>query len=68
MVLTFLIALLDSLSSVLYVPYMAHFKPSYLMPFMIGESLSGLIPAMVSFLQGTFYASLHSNKCTHCLL
>lgn len=35
---------------------------------MIGESLSGLIPAMVSFLQGTFYASLHSNKCTYCLL
>jgi len=48
------LAIIDCTSSVLYVPYMAHFKSKYLMSFMIGEGLSGLIPSIASFFQGKY--------------
>ena len=45
--LTFFLSLVDCTSSVVYLPYMAIFKPQYMTAFYIGEGLSGLIPGLV---------------------
>ncbi|UYV82020.1 SLC52A3 [Cordylochernes scorpioides] len=50
--LAFTLALVDCTSSVLYFPYMASFRKTYLMPLLIGEGLSGLLPGLVALVQG----------------
>ena len=50
--LTFFLSLVDCTSSVVYLPYMAMFKPQYMTAFYIGEGLSGLIPGLVGLAQG----------------
>ncbi|KAE8748246.1 hypothetical protein FOCC_FOCC005085 [Frankliniella occidentalis] len=50
--LVFLSALLACTSSVLFVPYMNRFAPTYLVSYMIGEGLSSLLPSVVSLVQG----------------
>ncbi|XP_043215300.1 solute carrier family 52, riboflavin transporter, member 3-A-like isoform X1 [Amphibalanus amphitrite] len=50
--LVFFIALVDCTSSVVYVPYTARFKHGYLVSYMIGEGLSGLLPSLVALIQG----------------
>ena len=46
------LALVDCTSSVAFLPYMARFKPHYMTAYYIGEGLSGLIPGIVSLIQG----------------
>ena len=48
----FFLSLVDCTSSVLYFPYIGHFKQIYLNSFLIGEGLSGFVPAVVSLVQG----------------
>lgn len=50
--LTAFLALVDCTSSVVFLPYMASFKPQYLTAFYVGEGLSGLIPGIVGLIQG----------------
>ncbi len=46
------LALVDTTSSVVFLPYMALFKAHYMSAFYIGEGLSGLIPGLVGLVQG----------------
>ena len=49
---TFLLALVDCTSSVLYMPFMAAFKGIYLNSYLVGEGLSGFLPSIVALAQG----------------
>ena len=51
-ILVGLLALVDCTSSVVYLPYMAIFKPHYLTALYIGEGLSGLLPGIIGLIQG----------------
>ncbi|XP_067619672.1 solute carrier family 52, riboflavin transporter, member 3-A isoform X2 [Eurosta solidaginis] len=51
-ILTFLSALTACTSSVLFMPYMGRFKEFYLVTYFVGEGLSGLLPSVVSLIQG----------------
>ena len=46
-----LLALVDCTSSVVFLPYMAAFKPQYMTALYIGEGLSGLVPGLVGLVQ-----------------
>ena len=48
----FLLSLVDCTSSVLFLPYMASFKQTYLNSYLIGEGMSGLVPAIAALAQG----------------
>lgn len=50
--LTTTLAIVDCTSSVLYFPFLSHFKPTYLRSLIIGEGFSGLIPSLASLVQG----------------
>lgn len=50
--LVFLLSLVDCTSSVLFMPYMAVWRGIYLPSYLVGEGLSGLLPALVSLAQG----------------
>ncbi|XP_054736318.1 solute carrier family 52, riboflavin transporter, member 3-A [Anastrepha obliqua] len=51
-ILTFSSALTACTSSVLFMPYMGRFKEMYLVTYFVGEGLSGLLPSVVSLVQG----------------
>lgn len=51
-ILTFVSALTACTSSVLFMPYMGRFKEMYLVTYFVGEGLSGLLPSIVSLIQG----------------
>ena len=50
--LALVLALVDCTSSVVYLPYMAAFKPQYMTALYFGESLSGLLPGVIGLIQG----------------
>lgn len=52
LVLQFFLALTDCTTSVLFLPFMATFKPEYMTGYFIGEGLSGLLPSVVALGQG----------------
>ncbi|KAH7722034.1 hypothetical protein AAVH_10530 [Aphelenchoides avenae] len=51
--LMLLVALVNSTSNVLFMPYMITFHPVYLTAYFVGMGLSSLIPSVVSLAQGT---------------
>ncbi|XP_072498900.1 solute carrier family 52, riboflavin transporter, member 3-like [Notamacropus eugenii] len=53
MVLTFILALVDCTSSVTFLPFMARLPAKYMNTLFVGESLSGLLPALVALIQGS---------------
>lgn len=53
LILVFFLSLVDCTSSVTFLPFLAHFKPSYMTAFYIGEGMSGLIPTALAFIQGS---------------
>ncbi|XP_075071408.1 solute carrier family 52, riboflavin transporter, member 3 [Mixophyes fleayi] len=52
MVLTFFLSLVDCTSSVTFLPFMMQLQPKYMTTYFIGEGLSGLIPGLLSLIQG----------------
>ncbi len=52
LLLSFFLAMVDTTSSVVFLPYMANFKVQYMSAFYIGEGMSGFLPAMVGLIQG----------------
>lgn len=52
LILGFFNALLGCSSSVLFYPYMGNIKNKYLITYVIGEGLSGLLPSIVALIQG----------------
>lgn len=50
--LAFFLACVDCTSSVLYMPFMARYPPQFLFWYMVGEGLSGLVPAALALAQG----------------
>ena len=50
--LTGFLSLVDCTSSVVFLPYMAHYRPHYMTAYYIGEGLSGMIPGLVGLAQG----------------
>ncbi|KAL3859816.1 hypothetical protein ACJMK2_010009 [Sinanodonta woodiana] len=49
LILQFFLALVDCTSSVVFLPFMAMFKPQYMTAYFIGEGFSGLLPSLVAF-------------------
>lgn len=47
----FLLSIVDCLSSVTFLPFMARFRSVYLTPYLIGEALSGFLPTILAILQ-----------------
>ncbi|XP_068118904.1 solute carrier family 52, riboflavin transporter, member 3 [Hyperolius riggenbachi] len=52
LVLTFFLSLVDCTSSVTFLPFMMQLQPKYLTTYFIGEGFSGLIPGLLSLVQG----------------
>ena len=50
--LSFFLVLVDTTSSVVFLPYMANFKVQYMSAFYIGEGMCGFLPSMVGLIQG----------------
>ncbi|KAJ2942528.1 hypothetical protein O0L34_g1995 [Tuta absoluta] len=50
--LTFFAALVGCTSSVLFYPYLRHFRDVYLATYLVGEGLSGFVPSVLSLVQG----------------
>ncbi|CAK1601442.1 unnamed protein product [Parnassius mnemosyne] len=50
--LTFFAALVGCTSSVLFYPYLRHFRDVYLATYLVGEGLSGFIPSVLALIQG----------------
>lgn len=50
--LTFFAALVGCTSSVLFYPYLRHFRDVYLATYLVGEGLSGFIPSILALIQG----------------
>ncbi|KAI6204123.1 hypothetical protein M3Y94_00635700 [Aphelenchoides besseyi] len=62
MLFLFIMALVNSTSNVLFMPYMGAFHPSYLTAYFVGMGFSSLIPSIVSLAQGTSeYECMESN-------
>ena len=53
LVLAFCLAAVDTTSSATFLPFLAHFKPSYMTAFYVGEGMSGLLPTAIAFIQGS---------------
>ncbi|CAN2389908.1 riboflavin transmembrane transporter activity [Pristimantis euphronides] len=53
LILTFFLSLVDCTSSVTFLPFMMQLQPKYINTYFIGEGLSGLIPGILSLIQGT---------------
>lgn len=51
-ILVFFLAVNCCTSSVLFMPYMGRFKEIYLISYLTGEGLSGLVPSVVALIQG----------------
>ncbi|CAD6192370.1 unnamed protein product [Caenorhabditis auriculariae] len=51
--LLFGLAIVNAMSSVLFLPFMAQFHPAYLNAYFHGMGLSALIPSVLSLIQGT---------------
>ncbi|KAL0830959.1 hypothetical protein ABMA28_001853 [Loxostege sticticalis] len=50
--LTFFTGLVGCTSSVLFYPYLRHFRDIYLTTYLVGEGLSGFIPSILALVQG----------------
>ncbi|CAK1549298.1 unnamed protein product [Leptosia nina] len=50
--LTFFVALVGCTSSVLFYPYLRHYREIYLATYLVGEGLSGFIPSIIALIQG----------------
>ncbi|XP_052739629.1 solute carrier family 52, riboflavin transporter, member 3 isoform X2 [Bicyclus anynana] len=50
---TFFTGLVGCTSSVLFYPYLRHFRDVYLATYLVGEGLSGLLPGLLSLAQGS---------------
>ncbi|KAL4715370.1 hypothetical protein ACJJTC_015141 [Scirpophaga incertulas] len=49
---TFVSGLVGCTSSVLFYPYLRHFRPAYLPTYLVGEALSGFLPSVLALAQG----------------
>lgn len=49
---SFGLSIVDCTSSVVFLPYMARFKGHHLIPYLIGEGLSGFLPSLIVLAQG----------------
>ena len=56
------LSVVDATSSVVYLTYIGGFKPQYMSGYYVGEGLSGLIPAVVSLIQGSANDPICFNK------
>ncbi|XP_022130004.2 solute carrier family 52, riboflavin transporter, member 3-A isoform X1 [Pieris rapae] len=50
--LTFFVALVGCTSSVLFYPYLRHYRDMYLATYLIGEGLGGFTPSVLALIQG----------------
>ncbi|KAF1752856.1 hypothetical protein GCK72_019411 [Caenorhabditis remanei] len=63
--LLFGLAIVDAISSVLFLPFMAQFHPAFLNAYFVGMGLSALIPSIFSLIQGTSNYWCDDNKEPH---
>ncbi|CAL2044409.1 unnamed protein product [Caenorhabditis brenneri] len=63
--LLFGLAIVDAISSVLFLPFMAKFHPAFLNAYFVGMGLSALIPSLLSLIQGTSNYWCDGNKEPH---
>ncbi|XP_043483402.1 solute carrier family 52, riboflavin transporter, member 3-B-like [Leptopilina heterotoma] len=53
LLVTFLTALINCSSSLLFMPYLRYFREIYLVSYFIGEGLSGILPSIIALIQGS---------------
>lgn len=58
--LTFAISLVGCTSSVLFIPSLSHYSDIYLVTYMIGEGISGLVPSVIAIVQGIGTTTCHT--------
>uniref|UniRef100_A0A8R1HNU6 Riboflavin transporter n=1 Tax=Caenorhabditis japonica TaxID=281687 RepID=A0A8R1HNU6_CAEJA len=63
--LVFGLAIVDAISNVLFLPFMAQFHPAFLNAYFVGMGLSALIPSLLSLIQGTSIYTCDSNLQPH---
>lgn len=51
-VLASVLSVVDCTSAIVFLPFMANFRPIYMTAYCIGEGLSGLLPGLVGLIQG----------------
>ena len=61
LLLVFVCALSNCTSSVVFLPFMAKFPQGYMVPFYIGQGLSGVVPSMLALAQGTGGGNCQNN-------
>lgn len=54
------LALVDSVSNVLFLPFMARYQPAYLNAYFVGMGCSALIPSLLSLVQGECLYMYHA--------
>ncbi|XP_051920726.1 solute carrier family 52, riboflavin transporter, member 3-B [Hippocampus zosterae] len=64
LILCFLLSVVDCTSSVTFLPFMMRLCPQYLTTYFAGEGLSGLVPALVSLIQGVGVVRCHNATLT----
>ncbi len=52
MILTFILSFMDSLSSVVFLPYLSRFRAQYITAYLVGEGMCQLLPAVAGIIQG----------------
>ncbi len=52
MILIYILAFVDSLSTVVFLPYLSRFSAQYITAYFVGEGICQLIPAVVGIIQG----------------
>lgn len=53
LLLSFLFAITDCTTAVVFLPFMAKYPQGYMVPFYVGEGLSGVMPSLLALSQGT---------------
>lgn len=52
LIFTFMFAMVGTISSVLFMPYLGRFRECYLIMFLHGQGLNGILPSILNFIQG----------------
>ncbi len=63
--LVVILAMADTLSTVIFLPYMSAYRPQYMTAFFVGGELSNLLPGLAGLIQGTESEPLCTNVTIH---
>ena len=62
LVLSFFLALVDCMSTIVYIPYMERFPDKYISALFMGEGFGSLLPSLAALIQGSYKAGDTNNS------